>query len=942
MFRHILLPLLLTAGLVSCAPQKTETPRLFDPLVDVWPHDLSDIPQDPDVTYGQLENGMRYAIQTNARPEKEAVVRFRIAAGSKHETEATLGLAHYLEHMAFNGSENVPEGEMVKSLERLGLSFGADTNASTTYSRTQYMLNLPDIGDETVDYALFLMRETADKLLIEPGAVDRERGVVKAEEARSNTPGREASRAQQAFLYPDWHSTHRPVIGLPETLDTLTAEQLRAFYDKYYRPERSLLVVTGDFDRALMKNKIEDVFSDWVNEVPNPAEPDEGQFIKRPQAVGIYDNDELTTSVIMSDALPASTRPDTLNTRRRNFVRSYAHRIVNQRISKKLLDSGAPVLGARIAYDADPIGDQVYARANAKDDDWAAAITLIDAEVRRAVKYGFQQAEYDELIANARRSLTDSVNYAAKRRSSSLAGGIVGSFASGTVRTTPEQSLKLFEAHVASVKLSELEDVFKSMWSEFDPLIWLQGPNVDNVSKAEVLDVYRAAKAADVAPPAIRKQLSFAYQDFGTPGKVVKETRVEDFDIEQIVFDNNVRLNLKKTDFEDKWIRLSVAVGEGWNAFPPDKPALTTLASSFTLGGYEAHKVNELAEIFAGKQVGVNMRIASENLIFSGGTNPDNIEDQLKAWTALLTAPGYRPEWREKFLESIRASFHTIDSTPGGVAGRDLGRIWANGDKRFGFLPQADYEAATLDEVKAVLAPIMKNGAIEIGVVGDFDRQAIIDAVAKTYGALPKRQKVFKEIPEAFELSFPKPAEVNLTHTGAENQGAIYLAWPTIKDWSLTRSRQYGMVRRIFQNRMTQIIREDMGLTYSPGASLNFSKLNADYGYISASMTSDPQYFDAFETAAIDIAADLRSGGITQDEIDRAVKPVLESFERSEKENSSWLGLVARSQTRPERLDWRRSRLATFSAMTPELLDSAARDLFEPKRLHIVKISPEE
>ena len=188
----------------SCAPKdKSPDTILFDPAVHVWPHDISDVPRDMDVRYGVLDNGMRYALQANRRPEQEAVVRLTFRAGAKHESDDMLGGAHFLEHMAFNGTENVPEGEMVKSLERMGLSFGADTNASTTYSRTDYRLNLPEVDDETVDYALFLLRELSDKMLIEDAAVDRERGVVKAEEARRHGPQYDASLAFQKFVQPE-------------------------------------------------------------------------------------------------------------------------------------------------------------------------------------------------------------------------------------------------------------------------------------------------------------------------------------------------------------------------------------------------------------------------------------------------------------------------------------------------------------------------------------------------------------------------------------------------------------------------------------------------------------------------------------------------------------------------------------------------------------------
>ena len=554
------------------------------------------LPRNVEIT--KLKNGLTVVTDRMEHLESAALGVW-VKAGSRDERTTEHGIAHLLEHMAFNGSENVPEGEMVKSLERLGLSFGADTNASTSFSRTQYMLNLPDVGDETVDYALFLMRETADKLLIEQAAVDRERGVVKAEEARGNTPGRKAQRAFSEFMYPGMLSTKRPVIGLPETLDTINAAQLRKFYDTYYRPERALLVMTGDMDTRLMQQKIETVFGDWENNNPDPGTPDLGRVKPREMDVSIYDDDELTTRVSFMDARESTYTGDNFNARRKNFVRSYANAIVNQRIRKQLLDTGADVRAANISYSSSELGDQLSAYAAAKDDNWRAAIELLDIEIRKALMYGFQQSEYDELLSNTRRSLTDSANYAAKRKSSSLASGIIGNFSRSYVRTTPAKQLEYFENHAATITKEDLEKSFQAMWTDFSPAIWLVGPKLEGVPRDQVIESYKDALLRTPGRPEIRQKRVFAYQDFGKPGKIMSETHIEDFDIDQIVFSNNVKLNLKKTDFEDKWINMRITVGEGWNAFPKDNPALLTLANAFPLGGYEAHKASELSEIFA-------------------------------------------------------------------------------------------------------------------------------------------------------------------------------------------------------------------------------------------------------------------------------------------------------------------------------------------------------
>jgi len=428
------------------APQNTSVDTTpFDPDVELWPHERSDVPVDSDVTYGVLANGMRYAVQSNQRPENEAALRLVIRAGAKHETDETLGLAHYLEHMAFNGTENVPEGEMVKSLERMGLAFGADTNASTTFTRTDYRLSLPEVNDEIVDYALFLMREVADKMLIEAEAVDRERGVVKAELARRQSPSIDASKAYQVFTQPEAHYNDRPVAGTPETLDAISPETLRDFYETYYRPDRALLVMVGDFDVTQMEAKIRTQFESWETQKSIISEPELKLVQTEGLSVKIYNDPEITSNLKLYAAGSPAPRSDTLASRRQAMLRSIATNIVRLRINKKLQAAARPVLSANLSAGPGRYISTASAGATLKDGDWESALRLIDHEIRTARDYGFQKEEFDELIANTRRSLKDSLNYAPKRRSASLLSGIAGAFAGGNVRTTPDFQMQYFD-----------------------------------------------------------------------------------------------------------------------------------------------------------------------------------------------------------------------------------------------------------------------------------------------------------------------------------------------------------------------------------------------------------------------------------------------------------------------------------------------------------------
>jgi len=347
--------------------------------------------------------------------------------------------------------------------------------------------------------------------------------------------------------------------------------------------------MVGDFDIDEMEEKIKAQFEDWATVETTLAEPDPKMFQTDGLSASLYEDSEITGTLRLYAAAGPNPRSDTLATRREAMIHSIATNIVRLRFNKKLQAAGRPVLSAGISAGLGEYISTTNASATLKDGDWENALRVLDHEIRTARDYGFQQEELDELIANTRRSLTDAVNYSAKRRSANLLSGIAGSFAGGNVRTTPTFQKDYFEETVKTITLDDINTAFADMWSDFPHRIWVQGPDLGIVDEAAVLEAFETIRAESVQPPAQRRKLSFAYQNFGPAGKIASTERVEDFGIDQIMFENNVRLNLKKTEFEDGWIRLNVNVGEGWSAFPADKPGLSNLASALASGGYEAH-----------------------------------------------------------------------------------------------------------------------------------------------------------------------------------------------------------------------------------------------------------------------------------------------------------------------------------------------------------------
>jgi len=371
---------------------------------------------------------------------------------------------------------------------------------------------------------------------------------------------------------------------------------------------------------------------------------------------------------------------------------------------------------------------------------------------------------------------------------------------------------------------------------------------------------------------------------------------------------------------------MSVRVGEGWNAFPKDVYGLAEFASLLYLGGLKEHKYSELAELFPAKRLNRKMSVGKDRLIFSGSVGKKDTSDQLKLWAAQVSAPGYRNEWYELYAKGLKKSFPQIENSPKRIAKRDLNGIWTSGDRRYVF-PGIDVMLAySIDDVRKVVDPILSKGAIEIGVVGNFKEKKIIAEVAKTFGALPTRNLEHRAFSDAFDVTFPKSDRVTLTHTGESDQGQIYLAWPLLKQYSIERFRYYQVIRQILRLRLYDVIREDNGIAYSLKAALRFSAKTQKPNSIYVSASVNAKHHARFEELVKEIVSDLRKGSITQDELNRAIKPVLEDLEKNQNTNRYWSRLVGLAQSKPRVIELYRTHR--------ELLES-------PDLLHTVAIVPE-
>ena len=934
---------------VGCSPQKSteKAPEIGDFSAVDFVHQASDIEPDPAVVYGKLANGVRYAVMHNATPTKTAALRVRIDTGSFNETDDQRGAAHFIEHMAFNGSKNIEEGEMVKRLERFGLAFGADTNAYTSFDETVYTLDLPEVSTEILDETLMIMRETVENLTLAPEAIDRERGVIQAEKRNGDSPAARAGRDNLRFLTKGSRVSDRLPIGVDETLENMGAPELRSYYQNYYRPENTFIVLVGDIETDYAATKISEYFSDWTVEGKAGEQKDAGDIAPRNLEVGYFTDPEIQTSVSVTLLKPYTLTHDTVAERKKSFIEGLGNRILNRRLQSLALKSDAEFLGGGAGVSSlFEAADIASLRMSSRPENWQKALDVGMVELRKAIQFGFTQAELDEQLANSRKSIEVAVQTAPTRRTVGLAGGILSSFANEAVFSHPTSSLQRINTYLDDITTDDVWAAFKEQWSGLDtPLLYLQTNKILDQPEAVIEQAFEHSMSIAIEENATQNATKFAYTDFGAPGKIAERRHIDDVDADVIRFENNVRLNLKKTDFEKDVIRISVRVGDGSLSMPRKDNALSILAGNVMgAGGLKAHSADDIQRLMAGKAVGAGFSIGTKSFGISGSTVPSNLSDQFNLMMAQLIAPGYREESKARYDKYIESWYPTLDSTPGGVASRDVGRLLHSGDPRYGIPSQADLLTAKIEDVKTWIGPQLADGSIDITVVGDIDKEAIIKEAARTFATLPVRKSGHKKYPDMTKLVFPKSPKkpVTLSHSGDENRALLQVFWPAPDGTDMMRNRRLRVLRSIFSNRLTDIIREEEGAAYSPSAGRAGSRVFKGYGYMSASLGLTPQKIPAMTRKLDEIAADLRAGNISDDEFDRAIQPILENLDSSLESNSYWMGVISDVQTDTWNLDNFRTRDKAYRNMTLSDIKPLAAKIFRSEDAYRVQILPQK
>lgn len=898
-----------------------------------WAFEASDIPVDPEFHFGRLDNGMRYIVRHNATPAGTAVVRMVVETGSLDEADSEQGYAHFVEHMAFNGSRRVPEGQMIPLLERDGLAFGADTNASTSFERTIYKLDLPRNDPVLLDTALMLMRETASELTISQGAVERERGVILSEMRDRNTFSLRNAIDGIDFFYPGSRYSKRLPIGKPETLGVANAETLRAFYEREYVPRHVTIVVIGDFKANEVVAGVQRHFGDWTAK-PSEPQPDAGPVKRKDSGrTDIYVDPALSERVTVLRNGRWLYEPDSVAQRQENLLRSIGYDIVNRRLQRLSRQANPPFRGAGFGTgDVFETARSTRLIVDTVDGHWREGLLAAVAEYRRALKHGFEVSEVAEQVASIGTSLVNAAGSANTRSNNALADAAIALVTDRSVPSIPQAVLQRFEAFAPRITpeavLAALE---RDALPLKKPLIRFEG-RVAPEGGAEALR--RAWKEAmDTPVPGTEAAASgaFGYTDFGPAGAVVSDRSEPQLGIRQVRFANGVMLNLKRTEIERDKVRVSVSIDGGDMLDTRSNPLATEMVGYLGEGGLGKHSRDELDTILAGRTVGFGLRSAEASFDGHYQTTPRDLRLQLQLIAALATDPGYRPEGQVQYRQQVNNYFAQLRATPASALQAELGTIVSDKDPRFSLQPVEAYRHLTFARLKEDIGNRLTNGAIELGLVGDFDENEAIAIVARTLGALPPREETFRDYGDQPPRAFtPDRSPRVVRHTGAADQALLRFTWPTRDDSDPIETLRLELLERVMRIELTDQLREALGKAYSPSASNALSRHWQGYGLFFVNASVDVADVAETRDAIRQVVTSLRTAPVGDDVLQRARQPLLESLQNALKTNSGWISLVDRAQTESDRIDRFVQARQRLQAITAADIEATARRYLDP------------
>ncbi len=849
----------------------------------------------------------------NTTPVDRVNVHLNVFAGSMQETDEQQGLAHYLEHMLFNGSKHFKPGQLIEYFQKIGMDFGADANAHTNFFNTTYDLSLPKGDDKGIDDAFIVIEDYAKGALLLPEEIDRERGIILAEKRERDSVSFRTFKESLGFELPGSLFPQRFPIGVDSVLKKADKRQLKSYYDTWYRPDNMALVVVGDFNVDTVQSMLIERFSKFNSRSVMPYSPDKSRWEAHLGIKSFYHNEPEagSTDVTIETLSWKPFLPETLDTIKQKTLVNMANAMLQNRLSRMVTNQTVDFSQAS-AYSGTylrHIGLSAIS-ATSKADNWDRALEQIETILRQALTFGFTQKEFDRVKANYLSHLEARVKQVSTEKSPARAKTILSAINRKALLLSPEQKRKLLEPYIKGLLVKDAHTALKKAWADDHRVILVTGNAKITSQHPEMVitDLYNKNNQKKVIKYSDFVSKTFPY--LSVPEKkariLSKKENFKNLGITKIKYQNNVYLNAKKTDLKKNKFLFKISFGKGKAVQQKSKPGFSYLSEKLIQkSGLGNLDTDQLEEALAGRNISFTFNINENNFSLSGSADPNEMELVFQLAYHFIKDPGFRPDALKLSKTRYRQEYDQMVRTPDGVMQIFGNKFFAGNNSRFG-LPHPDkMNMYSLKDVRNWLEPIFEESPLEMSIVGDFDYPSLLENAHKYLGAFSNRKNVRINPNASDSIDFPIGKKLNLDVETKIDTGVVRVAFLTDDFWDIHQTRRLSILARIISERLRVIIREELGAAYSPYAYNQPSLIFKDFGLLHVVVNVKPGTHDFVYGKIKEIMNDLIVNGVTQKETQLVLKPVLNHIKVLRETNRYWLNSVlANSYLHPEKFEW--------------------------------------
>ena len=926
----------------------TAIPLFFSGITNAQFNLQDKIAVDSNVLIGKLPNGLTYYIRHNAKPENKVELRLVVNAGSVLEDSSQQGLAHFMEHMNFNGLKHFPKNELVNYLQSIGVKFGADLNAYTGFDETVYILPLPTDSTAKLDSGFTILEDWSGNALLDTTEINKERGVVLEESRRGKGAGERMSNKYFPELFNGSLYAKRLPIGIDDTVKNFKPATLERFYKTWYRPDLQAVIVVGDIDPAVAKAKIEEHFSHFSNPFNEASRP---SIIPMPErtvskAMVLTDKEQTNTILQIFNYVEKDTPIVTWNDYRQSIVEGLFNTIIGERLQELTQQANPPFLFAGTSFQQFIRGYRAFASfIFLGDKPVQPAIDSLIKTTESVKQYGFLQSELDRARISLLNQTESAYKDADKTESSRFVQGYINNFLTGSPITGIANRYKFLLQVLPTISLAEVNAVSKKMESNQGKFVLMMAPeNAKQLpTDAGLLTMVNDAGKLPVTAYTENKTATSLLVKKPVAGKIVSEKTNVALGTTDITFSNGISVTIKPTTFKNDDIQFDSWRWGGYQKYPlSQKYSAINAASIVQSMGVNNMSPIDLGKYLAGKNVSVQPYINTSEEGIQGDCGVKDMETMLQLLYLYVTAPRRDDGLFQAFISSQKSFIQNMQADPNAYFSDTLTKIEYNNNPWADGIPKAaDYDAINLDTVMAIYKNIYSNMyGIHFSFVGNINVDSVKPLLALYLGSLPGKPKENKYADVG--LRPVKGVTTFMVQKGNEPRSTVNIIFTGDAKFDYENAMKLDMLAEVMNIKINEQLREAMSGIYSARMSGTLMQRPYEHYTIGVGFPCAPENVDTLTKALFAIIKDIQQNGVDKIYLDKVKINMGDKYAAQIKTNDYWLTDLTNSFIDKQDPEWILHYDEKAQAVTTKDIQDAAIKYFDMKNYINAVLMPEK